>query len=190
MSGTVVHAPPAKAAEAGATAKIVNGDGRGPDPQGGGGEGRLARLPAGMQQFVKFAVVGGIGTVVNLAVFSLIVYAWGAAHGGRPLAVEQVASDLAFFTAVVSNFVLNRVWTFHHDGPVLGNFTRFFIVSLVGLGLNLLAFTAFHHWLGVEEVVSQLLAIAVVTPCNFIGSKLWAFREPAPSARKAASRAT
>lgn len=138
--------------------------------------GRLARVPRGLRQFVKFAVVGGVGTLVNLAVFSFIIFVWVKARGTRPLLVEQVASGVAFCVAVVSNFVLNRRWTFRHRGPVITHFSRFFVVSLVGLGLNVLGYTALHQWLGLEEHLSQLLAIGIVTPFNFFGSKLWAFR--------------
>jgi len=133
------------------------------------------RVPKSLRQFVKFAVVGGAGTVVNLAVFSLIIYSWKAVHGDRPFVVEQVASGVAFCVAVVNNFVLNRVWTFRHKGSVVPHFGRFFVVSLLGLGLNLLVFSGLRS-LGVEAHLSQFLAILVVTPFNFLGSKLWAFR--------------
>ena len=138
--------------------------------------GYLARFPVGLRQFVKFLVVGGSGTLVNLAVFSLLIFIWHRATPGPTGAFEQVASGAGFCVAVVTNFVLNRHWTFHHRGPVVPHFSRFFIVSLVGLGINLFAFTALHNWLGVESHISQLLAIFVVTPFNFVGSKWWAFR--------------
>jgi putative flippase GtrA len=83
---------------------------------------------------------------------------------------------VAFCVAVISNFLLNRRWTFHHTGPMIPHFGRFFIVSLIGLGLNLLSFTLLHNVAGVEVHVSQLLAIFIVTPLNFVGSKWWAFR--------------
>jgi putative flippase GtrA len=136
---------------------------------------RAGRLPRSLRQFVKFAVVGGTGTLVNLVVFSAIIYAWRTARGDRPLVVEQVASGVAFCVAVVNNFVLNRAWTFHHSGPLVRRFGRFFVISLLGLGLNVLVFSSLRK-LGIEAHVSQFLAILVVTPFNFLGSKLWAFR--------------
>lgn len=137
---------------------------------------RLEKLPPWLRQFVKFALVGGTGTIVNLAVFSLIIYAYVKAAETRPLIVEQVASGIAFCFAVISNFVLNRRWTFRHTGPVIPHFGRFFLVSCVGLGLNVFFYTALHQWGGLGEHLSELLAIGCVMPVNFIGSKFWAFR--------------
>ncbi|MBM3147441.1 MAG: GtrA family protein [Actinobacteria bacterium] len=137
---------------------------------------RLAGLPPWLRQFVKFAIVGGTGTVVNLTVFSIIIYAYVKAAGSRPLLVEQVASGIAFCVAVVSNFVLNRRWTFRHTGPLIPHFGRFFLVSCVGLALNVLLYTMLHEHGGLGEHLSELLAIACVMPMNFLGSKLWAFR--------------
>jgi putative flippase GtrA len=34
----------------------------------------------------------------------------------------------------------------------------------------------FLDWLGWGKTVSQMVAIALVTPLNFIGNKLWSFR--------------
>ncbi len=52
---------------------------------------------------------------------------------------------------------------------------RFFVVSTLALGANLLVL----HLLvraGLGEVLAQALAIIVVTPINFVGNKLWSFR--------------
>ncbi len=136
----------------------------------------VAGLPHWLRQFVKFAIVGGSGTLVNLGVFSLIIYLYVKAAGTRPLIVEQIASGVAFCVAVVSNYYFNRRWTFRHTGPVMVHFGRFFIVSCVGLGLNVFFYTALHSWAGIGEHLSQFLAIGCVMPFNFLGSKFWAFR--------------
>jgi putative flippase GtrA len=147
----------------------------GPDDRSAG-SGRLTGLPPWLRQFVKFAIVGGAGTIVNLAVFSTIIYAYVKAAGSRPLLVEQMASGIAFCVAVVSNFLLNRRWTFRHTGSLIPHFGRFFLVSCVGLALNVFLYTVLHERAGLGEHLSELLAIACVMPINFLGSKFWAFR--------------
>lgn len=134
------------------------------------------RLDESLRQFVKFAVVGGLGTVVNLAVLKATLYVWDLAATATPFAVEAFASGLAFAVAVVHNYLLNRWWTFRSRGAVTGEFARFLTVSLLGLGLNELAFWLFRTRVGLGVLVSQLGAIACVLPFNFTVNKLWSFR--------------
>ena len=54
------------------------------------------RLYRGGKQFVKFAVVGAIGTIVNLAVLKLTLLSWDQFNASTPFAVEAFASGLAF----------------------------------------------------------------------------------------------
>jgi dolichol-phosphate mannosyltransferase len=136
----------------------------------------IARLPRWLRQFVKFAIVGGTGTVINFAVFSLIIWTGGHAVGGRSLALELLANAVAFCLAVAFNFTLNRAWTFRSKSRTVVRFGRFFLVSLVGLGLNILIYTLLHTYADLGPHITQLLTILFVMPFNFVGSKFWAFR--------------
>jgi putative flippase GtrA len=129
------------------------------------------------KQFVKFAVVGGLGTIVNLVVLKATLFLWGRLVGDPTFAVEIFASGLAFGVAVVNNYVFNRWWTFRATGSFAGQFLKFFIVSVAGLGINELAFWLFRGQLGLDVLISQCIAILCVLPFNFIGNKLWSFRE-------------
>ena len=51
---------------------------------------------------------------------------------------------------------------------------RFFVVSSLALAANLLVLYLLVS-AGVDEVVSQAIAIVLVTPVNFVGNKLWSF---------------
>ncbi len=62
------------------------------------------RRPANWLQLVRFGMVGGVGFVVNLVVYTLFVHAVGVDY--------RVASIVAWLVAVLNNFVLNRHWTF------------------------------------------------------------------------------
>ena len=120
------------------------------------------------QQLAKFTVVGGIGFVVNLAVYRTLVH-----HGVEFL----LAALCSFLVAVTSNYILNRIWTFREQRGHIGiQGMRFLVVSLGGLGLNLLLLELIVGAAGTEKVVGQAIAIVLVTPLNFIGNKLWSFR--------------
>ena len=129
------------------------------------------REPANWVQLFHFAVVGGTGYVVNLVVFSLLTGLTDLNH--------LLAAVGAFVVAVTNNFMLNRHWTFRHQGSAEAHAgfqaARFFTVSLVGLAVNLVVLELLISAAGLPELASQAIAVAVATPVNFIGNKLWTF---------------
>jgi putative flippase GtrA len=127
------------------------------------------RRPANWLQLIRFAIVGGSGFVVNLAVYALCVHALDVPYQG--------AAVVAWLLAVTNNFVLNRHWTFAaRAGSVRFQAIRFFLVSLVAFAFGLLLLTLLVEGGGVAKVPAQALAVAASTPLNFIGNKLWSFR--------------
>jgi putative flippase GtrA len=120
-------------------------------------------------QLAKFCVVGAIGWAINVAVYT------GLLHAGLHY---LVAATCSFVVAATSNYIWNRLWTFHdRRGHVGIQGLRFFIVSLFALGANLVVLHLLIRFgLGNHRTIAQSIAILVVTPLNFIGNKLWSFR--------------
>ena len=52
---------------------------------------------------------------------------------------------------------------------------RFFVVSAVALGLNLVLLKVLVE-LGLDKIAAQAIAIVLVTPFSFSINKLWSFR--------------
>jgi putative flippase GtrA len=128
------------------------------------------RRPANWLQLVRFGVVGGSGFVVNLAVYAVCVHAIGIDY--------RVSSVVAWLVAVLNNFLLNRHWTFDATaGSARLQGARFFVVSLVAEALSLGLLTVFVESAGIAKVPAQALAVAVAMPLNFLGNKLWSFRD-------------
>jgi len=120
-------------------------------------------------QLAKFCAVGASGYAVNLAVFTLLVHALGFHY--------LAAATCSFLVAVTNNYAWNRLWTFRGQrGHVAYQGLRFLVVSTSALGANLLILYLLVR-LGLGEVLAQALAIVLVTPLNFVGNKVWSFRE-------------
>jgi dolichol-phosphate mannosyltransferase len=133
--------------------------------------GRGLRKPANWVQLVKFSAVGASGYVVNLAVYTTLVKAFGTHY--------ILAAVLAFCVAVTNNFLWNRHWTFRATEGHMGfQAARFFTVSVLALGLNLIVLQLLVSGADVDKVVAQAIAILAATPLNFIGNKLWSFGQP------------
>jgi putative flippase GtrA len=135
-----------------------------------------ARLKKSGLQFVKFCFVGASGVVVNLVVFNLTILLWRLASGSAPTVAEYLGNLLGFVVSVLTNYYLNRRWTFRSSGAVSSELPKFFTVSIVAYLVNLGVFTVARHALHLDDNVSQLIAIACVMPINFILNKLWSFR--------------
>jgi putative flippase GtrA len=118
-------------------------------------------------QLAKFCTVGASGYIVNLAVYATLL-SFGVHY--------LLAAICSFLVAVTNNYLWNRVWTFRNQRghPVFQGF-RFLLVSTVALAANL-AFLSVLVALGVPKLPAQAVAIALVTPWNFVANKLWSFR--------------
>jgi putative flippase GtrA len=129
--------------------------------------GRGTLKPGNWVQLFQFGVVGASGYVVNLAVFALMV---------GPLDLHYIpAAIVAFCVAVTNNFWWNRHWTFDAGHGHAGfQAARFFTVSVLALGVNLIALELLVQG-GVSDVPAQALAVIIAMPFNFIGNKLWTF---------------
>ncbi len=130
--------------------------------------GRALRRSHNWVQLGKFSVVGASGYAVNLAVYTALLRGAGLHY--------SLAATCSFAVAVTNNYTWNRLWTFQAQRGHLGwQGLRFLIVALGAYAANLALLTVLIA-LGVDEVLAQAIAIALVTPLNFIGNKLWSFR--------------
>jgi len=130
--------------------------------------GRGTKKPENWIQLVQFGVVGAIGYFVNLAVFAATIGIFDVHH--IPAAIT------AFGVAVTNNFLWNRHWTFDaRHGHAGFQAARFFTVSVLALGINLVALEVLIEVLEFPELPAQAIAVAFAMPFNFIGNKLWTF---------------
>jgi dolichol-phosphate mannosyltransferase len=129
-------------------------------------------------QLAKFALVGASGYVVNIIVYARLL----------ELGIDYlIAAVGSFLVAVTNNYVWNRSWTFRtRRGNVLFQGLRFFCVSVLALVANLAVLHALVEIGGLGRVTAQAIAIAVVTPVNFVGNRLWSFRVVRPNGRRPA----
>ncbi len=132
--------------------------------------GRALRRRRNWIQLVKFCVVGGSGYAVNLAVYALLLRGAGLHY--------LLAAVGSFLVAVTNNYTWNRVWTFRASrGHLAYQGMRFLVVAVLALSANLV-FLKTLVTLGLGKILAQAIAIALVTPLNFVGNKLWSFKAP------------
>jgi putative flippase GtrA len=127
-------------------------------------------------RFLKFAIVGAIGMVVDLAVLTFSREVLGLSL--------SVAVGLGFMVAVLSNFTWNRLWTFpeSRDRPVATQMGQFAFINLIGLGLNELIVLGLHPLFSEFLVdppaylAAKVIAIGVVLFWNYGANRIWTYR--------------
>ena len=133
---------------------------------------KRVRERRGVRQFVKFGIVGASGFLVNFVLFTLLQRVVPDHTGaGQYYAIYSVA----FLAGGVSNYFLNRIWTFRSTGHAGKEGAQFLSVSvlalLVGLGVSALVSPTFGR--GHKTWFLATLSGIVV---NFFVNKYWTFR--------------
>lgn len=121
-----------------------------------------------MRQFVKFGVVGASGLVVNFVI----------AHVLQKTTNLSGFMDFAigFMTGGVSNYLLNRIWTFRSNRHPLLEGMQFLLVSLVALLLGKVVFMLADHYEFHHFTMTWFIATAAGVFINFFLNKYWTFK--------------
>lgn len=117
------------------------------------------------QRFIKFGVVGFIGYLVNafgLSLFARLNFAeW---------AIWATATELA----IISNFILNNIWTFRKEkiigvGKILYKFLQFNLTSAGALVIQTVFGTLGVHFFGPQsrQLLLPFIIVFLVLPYNY-----------------------
>ena len=126
-----------------------------------------------LSEFLRFGLVGAVGTVIDLSVIALLVDGLGVWFGWARLA--------GFIVAVTANFFNNDRFTFTgpREASTVVRWARFVATSSMGMAVNYaVSMALFLH----VPLFSQLYPLAAACGTlagmgiNFAGARLYAFR--------------
>ncbi len=124
--------------------------------------------PALVAQFVKFGIVGISNTLLSFAVYTVLLKVFDIWY--------LAASAIGFAVGTVNGFLWNRRWTFReHVGDALTP-VRWFVVQGCGLVANLALVFLFVQDVGLDKLLGQACATAIVTVFTFFANRAWTFR--------------
>ena len=155
-----------------------------------------------LERFLKFATVGVIGAIIDFGVLNLLQAT--VLHPTEPDVTLKVglATGTAFASAVASNFVWNRYWTYpdSRTRSVRQQWTQFFMVSIAGLLFRLVwvrvLYMPFGN-IGVDVLraigaadsmadagtrrlgtnIAQFFAVWIVMVWNFLANRYWTYND-------------
>ena len=126
-----------------------------------------------LKRFIKFGIVGGSGTVVNLGVQYLLTLA-----GMHYIFAGVIATEIS----IINNFLLNNFWTWK-DNPAktkrsfLGRLLKYnssMIITGIVQNLLMIFFTEIFN---VNDLISKFIAIVIITFVNYIIHYFWTFKD-------------
>lgn len=89
---------------------------------------------------------------------------------------KYISNSIGFTFAAISNYFLNRIWTFKSQNPeIMLEFSSFFFVCLIGLLINNSILWLFHERLKVQFYFAKFGAIVVTTLWNFFANYYFTF---------------
>jgi len=136
----------------------------------------LADRPRELKRFIKFAMVGAFGMIVDLTVLNVLHKLFGL-H-------LLVANSISFTAAVLSNFTWNRLWTFpeSRERPLATQLGQFAVVNIIGLGINnVVLWVVFHLITNVihdpwDYNLAKVTAIGIVLFWNYFVNRKWTYK--------------
>lgn len=154
------------------------------------------------KQVGKFAIVGVINTLVDVAILNVLVFLGFAATFivfGQKFLIANIISVAA---AMINSFILNKQWTFKSDrGNVYLEAVKFFAITMIGMFvIHQIIFNTLYynftflssmavsiiHFIGLNKIFSdnfvvlnfsKAIAIFGSLIWNFIGYKFIVFKK-------------
>ncbi|MFQ6129253.1 MAG: glycosyltransferase [Candidatus Hadarchaeaceae archaeon] len=133
---------------------------------------RLMRAGGESSRLLKFCLVGASGVVVNLGLLWILTEIAGLFY--------LVSAAFSIETSILSNFVLNELWTFRDrtrsTSGIPKRASKFNLIGIVGFVINLVIIGALTELLGMHYMISALFGIAGAMLWNYVMSAMWTWR--------------
>jgi putative flippase GtrA len=144
------------------------------------------RYQRGARQFIKFGITGTIGALVDFTTYNVLTRGFGLVAFytvlGQPIII---ANNISVFFAILSNFILNKYWTFRDPSKrVVQQGVSYFVFNTFTWVLNQILVSLLVFQVPLMELsfgnqkdnAAKALAIGIILFLNFFGSKFLIFR--------------
>lgn len=142
------------------------------------------------KQFIKFALVGVINTLIDITILNIQMNLTGITRGFG----YSIQKTISFLCALTFSYFVNKSWTFEDKSKEkeAKKMSQFFLVGTIGMLINVTTATLTVSYL--QNPINNLLQLSFLTPkiwgtigalCgtavgllwNFTGYKWWVFKK-------------
>lgn len=117
-------------------------------------------------QFFRYIFVGGTSFIVDFLIYISLINFFGINY--------LISAALAFLTAVLVNYVMSIRWVFNQDkiDNRVVEFNLFLLISGLGLVFTEILLYLFTDILGVNYIISKIIASIIVLFWNFTARRV------------------
>ncbi|GID25300.1 GtrA family protein [Paractinoplanes brasiliensis] len=145
--------------------------------------GLRSRFRALIRELGKFGTVGGVAFAIDVAIFNVLL------HSGFETLIAKTVSTVI---ATTFAFAGNRFWTWRHRAHthMARQYTTFFVLNAIGLGIGLACLAISHYGLGqlspifqtqlADNISGQLVGTAAGSLFRFWSYRRFVFPASAP----------
>lgn len=125
---------------------------------------------------IKFYIVGGIGTIINLVILYILTDFLNIWY--------VLSATIAVPVSVTTNFFGNRFWTFRDQLSEKGTlnvlflqYRNFWFVTILGMIIYIVLMYILVEYFNIWYVLSAFLGIVIASFGKFLLSKFWIFKK-------------
>jgi putative flippase GtrA len=148
---------------------------------------KTARKYPVIGQFLRFGLIGGMNTGVDLVILNLLMLSTGV-YEGQPYSIFKAIS---FCCAAIFSYFMNKNWAFRDKSKEksISKFSQFFAVSIIGAVINVTIASLVVNYIkpmtNFDGIISDpiwgtigaLCGTAIGLIWNFMGYKLIVFKK-------------
>jgi putative flippase GtrA len=120
------------------------------------------------RRLIRFALVGGSNTLVTIVSYAVLIEI-GVAY--------LLAAVIGYAAGILNGYTWNRLWTFETGPFHLPEFSRYVVVQLSGLVMNLLLLLILIETFDLPKGLAEILSVVPIVLLTYSLNRSWTFRQ-------------
>lgn len=131
----------------------------------------IKRIIKKLKHIIKFGCVGGLNTIVDFGIFSILNGIFGLNY-----IISQIIS---YSSGTLNSYIFNRFWTFKDTRNVKKKTTeelvQFIVINAASLGVSLIGMSMLMRDKNMNSLIAKIGAMGLAQVVNFLGYRFWVF---------------
>lgn len=123
----------------------------------------------GVKEILRFGIVGGLNTIIDFLVFTILIYIIGLKPG--------LSQSISYSVGAINSFILNKKWTFKikKSDKLLQEIIRFVIINGISLVVSTGAMVLITVNFLLNAFLAKIFIIILTQVINYFGYKFLVF---------------